>query len=178
MSNSRREEILSSASYIIENMGMEKFTLEAVAKNAGISKGGLLYHFPNKESIIKGMIDEYGNAFFSEVKDKAIEDEQVGRWNRSYIETSFNDKVATTALSNSILAVLFSNPEFLTIYKQENSLIQEEMSKDGIDKVNATIIKLASDGLWLAELLGIEPLNEELKQQVKEKLIDLTHNKI
>ncbi|MDH6675624.1 AcrR family transcriptional regulator [Paenibacillus sp. LBL] len=176
MSNTRRKDILSSASYIIEHSGMEKLTLDAVAKHAGISKGGLLHHFPNKESIIQGLIEEYGNAFFLEVKKNANEDEHMGRWNRSYIETSFNDKKTTSALSNSLLAVLFSNPELMTSYQRDNNLIQEEMSKDGIDIVSATIIKLASDGLWLAELLGIGTLNEELRHKVKDKLMNLTYN--
>ena len=36
--------------------GVAKLTLEAVAKEAGVSKGGLLYHFSNKEALIEGMI--------------------------------------------------------------------------------------------------------------------------
>ena len=35
--------------------GVAKLTLEAVAKE-GVSKGGLLYHFSNKEALIEGMI--------------------------------------------------------------------------------------------------------------------------
>jgi AcrR family transcriptional regulator len=31
-------------------------TLEAVAREADVSKGGLLYHFPSKEALISGMV--------------------------------------------------------------------------------------------------------------------------
>lgn len=52
-SNSKRSSILLAASIVVKNNGVEKLTLEAVAKEAGVSKGGLLHHFPNKEALIK-----------------------------------------------------------------------------------------------------------------------------
>ena len=32
----------------------------------------------------------------------------------------------------------------------------EKIEKDGIDKVDATIIRLAVDGLWLSEIFGLD----------------------
>ncbi|MCR2379329.1 TetR/AcrR family transcriptional regulator, partial [Salmonella enterica] len=61
-----RQKILEAASQIVQCKGVAKLTLEAVAKEAGISKGGLLYHFANKEALIEGMIlkgtEEYQDA--------------------------------------------------------------------------------------------------------------------
>ena len=51
-----RQKILAAASQIVQCKGVAKLTLEAVAKEAGVSKGGLLYHFSNKEALIEGMI--------------------------------------------------------------------------------------------------------------------------
>ena len=45
-----------ATSQIVQCKGVAKLTLEAVAKEAGVSKGGLLYHFSNKEALIEGMI--------------------------------------------------------------------------------------------------------------------------
>ena len=50
-----RQKILTAASQIVQCKGLQ-LTLEAVAKEAGLSKGGLLYHFSNKEALIEGMI--------------------------------------------------------------------------------------------------------------------------
>ena len=50
-----RQKILAAASQIVQCKGVAKLTLEAVAKEAGVSKGGLLYHFSNK-ALIEGMI--------------------------------------------------------------------------------------------------------------------------
>ncbi|PMB02210.1 hypothetical protein CEN49_26140, partial [Fischerella thermalis CCMEE 5273] len=39
-----REVILKSANQIVKEQGFTSLTLDAVAKHAGVSKGGLLYH--------------------------------------------------------------------------------------------------------------------------------------
>ena len=48
----KRQLILETAKTLVLADGFNSLTLEAVAKKAGISKGGLLYHFPNKEKLI------------------------------------------------------------------------------------------------------------------------------
>lgn len=44
--NDKKKRLLAAASEIVEEEGVVKLTLEAVAQRAGMSKGGLLYHFP------------------------------------------------------------------------------------------------------------------------------------
>lgn len=174
-SNSRRNEILSSASNIVESLGMEKLTLEAVAKNAGISKGGLLHHFPNKEAIIKAMIEEYVNDFFSKLNERTNESiDEDGKWSRAYVEVTFNDSNTTADLSTAFVAAIFSNPQLLADYHNKNRTVIEAISNDGIDLVDATIVRLATDGLWFSENFGDGKLDEELRKQVEERLIKMT----
>jgi AcrR family transcriptional regulator len=47
-SSSTRENILRAANLVVVEEGVSRMTLEAVAREAGVSKGGLLYHFPSK----------------------------------------------------------------------------------------------------------------------------------
>ncbi|OAB38217.1 hypothetical protein PMSD_07580 [Paenibacillus macquariensis subsp. defensor] len=83
---------MSAASFIVNNHGGEKLTLEAVAKEAGVSKGGLLHHFPNKKALIKGMLEELTHDYISEVQDKASNAAtDDGKWTRAYIEATFGD---------------------------------------------------------------------------------------
>ncbi|MDF2688440.1 MAG: hypothetical protein K0Q80_1405 [Microvirga sp.] len=50
-----RDRILDAAEGLILTRGVAGFTLDGVARAAGVSKGGLLYHFRSKESLISGM---------------------------------------------------------------------------------------------------------------------------
>src|SRR5687767_14471935 len=45
-----RERILEAAERVVGDVGAARMTLEGVAQAAGVSKGGLLYHFPTKEA--------------------------------------------------------------------------------------------------------------------------------
>jgi AcrR family transcriptional regulator len=47
--------ILDAAEELICTRGIAGFTLDGVAQAAGVSKGGLLYHFRSKDSLISGM---------------------------------------------------------------------------------------------------------------------------
>src|ERR1700688_4772194 len=49
---SARDKILDAALELIGDIGVPAVTLEGVAARAGISKGGLLYHFRFKEQLL------------------------------------------------------------------------------------------------------------------------------
>lgn len=164
----KRELILKTVSRIVHEQGVEKLTLEAVANKAGISKGGLLYHFPNKDALILGMIEQLSNHFTAEFTRRAKEDpHSEGKWTRSYINTSlFEDNDLYTALS----AAHFTNPEMLKRLQNEYAEIQGKIENDGVDPVRSTLVRLAIDGLWFAEMFGLAPPQAELKQKVIEGL--------
>lgn len=175
MSNSKRKEILAAASFIVGNYGMEKLTLEAVAKQAGISKGGLLYHFPNKDAIIKGMIDEYSSAFLMDVRDKVSNSsESIGKWHRAYLESAINDTGVSNGLVSAYIATLFTNPLLLSKFQSDCQELYEEMEKDEIEPIKAAIIRLAIDGLCYSEIFKIGKIDEGLKQKVIKQLISWT----
>jgi len=47
---------------------------------------------------------------------------------------------------------------------------QQNIENDGIDPVTATIVRLATDGMWFAEIFGLAPIDKELREKVFEKL--------
>ena len=52
-----RDRLLSAAEQVVARDGVRNLTLEAVAHEAGVSKGGLLYHFPTKSSLITAIVE-------------------------------------------------------------------------------------------------------------------------
>ncbi|MDF2499266.1 MAG: hypothetical protein K0Q86_2898, partial [Arthrobacter koreensis] len=52
-----RERVLSAYEDLLINEGPRGATLDAVTALAGVSKGGLLYHFKNKEALATGILD-------------------------------------------------------------------------------------------------------------------------
>nr|WP_091743042.1 TetR/AcrR family transcriptional regulator [Marininema mesophilum] len=61
--------MLTAASDIVRERGVSKLTLEAVANRAGVSKGGMFYHFPSREDLVQAMIDELSVDFMNDIKN-------------------------------------------------------------------------------------------------------------
>ncbi|MET0910403.1 MAG: TetR/AcrR family transcriptional regulator [Ilumatobacteraceae bacterium] len=54
---SSRDKILDALALVVIRDGVGAATLDAVCREAGLSKGGLLYHFPSRESLFAGLHD-------------------------------------------------------------------------------------------------------------------------
>lgn len=171
--NDKKKRLLTAASELVEEEGVVKLTLEAVAQRAGMSKGGLLYHYPNKKALIKGMVEDWSNNYFESILT-LVNDDKVdkGKWSRAYVTSTYSDIDNNKHLS-SIMAAMFYNPDLLDVFRKQYDNLLEELSNDGIDLVKATIARLSIDGLWFSEIFGMKPLSKELQIQVLHGLISM-----
>ena len=64
----RRPQILDAALRVIAREGFQNTTLDNVAKEAGRSKGGVVYYFPTKDDIIKAAVIEFYDRIFERGK--------------------------------------------------------------------------------------------------------------
>ncbi|WP_407270510.1 TetR/AcrR family transcriptional regulator [Radiobacillus sp. PE A8.2] len=171
--NSRKLEILNAASKIVSERGIFNLTLEATAKEAGISKGGLLYHFPSKEALVSGMVNHLADNYREKITNNAENDlNDKGKWLRSYVNVTFNQTYQNKDMNSGLLAAKAVNADLLDPIRQLYSEWQEEIENDGIDPVKATIIRLATDGIWLAELFDIYHIGDEKKDIVYKTLLE------
>lgn len=51
-----REKVLDAFQRLLIEHGERETTLDAVARSAGVSKGGLIYHFNSREALIEGLL--------------------------------------------------------------------------------------------------------------------------
>lgn len=176
-STSRRELILIATAKVIRDLGTNNLTIELVAKEAGVSKGGVLHHFPSKQALIHALAEESTAQFLEDLRQRVSNETQdVGKWSRAYLGTTLNHDRDNVGMNESIIATLTMNPKFLSIYQKEFEVIQKNIESDGINPVNATIIRLAMDGLWFSEIMGICKLDEQLRTQVFDYLNNMTKN--
>lgn len=57
--SSTYQRILTAADQIAIETGAATVSLDAVAARAGVSKGGLLYHFPNRSRLLQALVESY-----------------------------------------------------------------------------------------------------------------------
>jgi len=64
-----REKLLDAFEEILVTDTERAATMEAVAKAAGVSKGGLLYHFPSKQALEQGILDRLARTAEEDVEE-------------------------------------------------------------------------------------------------------------
>ncbi|AOV07583.1 TetR/AcrR family transcriptional regulator [Sporosarcina ureilytica] len=169
--NSRRIAILDAASKIVAEKGIFDLTIDAVAEEAGISKGGLLYHYRSKEVLVEKMVEHLATNYRIKIAKSAVEDkEEKGKWTRAYLDVTFKQAYKNKDMHSGLLAAKAVNPALLNPIHEAFSEWQHEIEDDGLDPIMATIIRLATDGIWLADLFGIDPIESEQKELIYETL--------
>jgi AcrR family transcriptional regulator len=151
-----QEKILRAASQVTLDDGIGQLTLEAVASKAGISKGGLLYHFNTKEALIEGMIDYHLSRFETRLEEKLA---QHHHWLKAYIEASLQGDPVEDQMSVSLLAAVVLNPELLNPLRERYQRWQEKFTAHSQGTIAPTAIRLILDGLWISNLLNLAPLS-------------------
>ena len=62
-----RKRLLDAAASVVRRDGAKALTLDAVAAEAGVSKGGLLYHFKTKRDLLDAMLEGWVEEFGTEI---------------------------------------------------------------------------------------------------------------
>jgi AcrR family transcriptional regulator len=176
LQHSKRTAIIAAACRVVLAEGAQGLTLEAAAREAGVSKGGLLYHFPNKDALIGGMIEQFCADFDAALERELAADPQggPGHWLRAYVRASFApDAVVATEAGAALLAAVATAPELLDKVRASFARWQAQAEADGLDPALAALLRFAVDGYWFADLLDFAPIRAELRPQLVEQLLRL-----
>jgi AcrR family transcriptional regulator len=137
-----------------------------------VSKGGLLYHFPSKEALVDALVDDWLDSFEAGVAERARD----RRWARAYAEVcaagpqSADERATDVAL----LAAIAGDPSRLGAVRRRYAAWQRKVAADADDPVDATVVRLAADGLRLADLLGLAAPGGGLRRDVVRRLAELS----
>lgn len=174
---STRQRILGAAERLVLGDGVAKLTLDAIAQEAGVSKGGLLYHFGSKDALITGLVEYLTERYEQRIDEQLDATADVGSWVRAYVAATFLPGTAgpdqTRRASAALLAAMAADPGLLDPLRARYEEWQQRIERDGIEPATATLVRLAADGLWFAELFGLAPPSGTLRERVREQLLTL-----
>lgn len=173
-----KQRILEAAGRTVIAHGVAGLTLEAVAEAAGLSKGGLLYHYASKEALLAAMVEHLIEVTEQRIDDHRAADPGPGAWTRGYIRACAVDDVAahdpTGRLGVALLAAGATNPGLTDGLRTRQATWRARLHDDGIDPVAAQVARLAADGLWLNDIFGLPVLPPAERPAVLQRLEDLT----
>ncbi|MGH9298737.1 MAG: TetR/AcrR family transcriptional regulator, partial [Acidimicrobiales bacterium] len=152
--------------------------IEAAAQEAGISKGGVLYHFPSRAELVSAMVRRFVVSFDADLETFGALGGKPGDFTLAYLRatitpTSDADDIRERRLGGALLAGVASDPELLAPLRDRFSSWQAAVEADGLGGDIATIVRLTADGLWLGDLFELAPVTGELRRAVGKRLESL-----
>ncbi|WP_343650628.1 TetR/AcrR family transcriptional regulator [Stenotrophomonas sp.] len=175
MRTSKRQRILDAAVAVINREGVRAVTFESVAAEAQLTRGGLLYHFPSREALLRG-IDEHlvqqWEASMEVLLGKRAEEASALERYQTFVRVS-----AQSATRAELLFMLESmDPE---AGERPWAPVMERWapappaSVDDAAGMDRFVARLAADGLWIYEAMYEGKLEPALRAQVAERIAGL-----
>ncbi|GAA0999586.1 TetR/AcrR family transcriptional regulator [Subtercola frigoramans] len=167
---SARDRVLDAFETILINQGERAATLDAVAAEAGVSKGGLLYHFGSKEALVDGLIERLSALVTEDVENIRTAEAGVVDY---FIRSSVNiESPLDRAIISATRLAQGSQP------KAQEAL--KSMQRDWFDVLAAAVgddavartIMLISDGLYYNSAL-LPPALTETSSRVTANMDEL-----
>ncbi len=169
----QRTAILRAANRVMRKRGLHHTTISAVAEEADMSKGGVLYYFRNKQELLEGTIKRYeelASARFQEIV--ATLPDEPGRLLRATV-------LAMLELMEEPAEDMHSGIGFIgdDTYQKVIGLMKKHMY-DGLceivpDKEKLTALLLIIDGMWTNKMFSFYDDLQHLKPQVVDIIMEM-----
>jgi len=170
-----RERILDAAELLVAGQGASNLTLDAVAQAAGVSKGGLLYHFPNKEALLAAMIERHCDeldANYARELETLPPDKTSSRLKASILG-ALKRPTGREGVGAPLLAAAANNPALLDGARARYAEHVAQVTASGSCFARSAVIMLAIDGLMLGEIWRLTPFTEDQRELIVQEMLRL-----
>lgn len=168
------DRVLDAAEAVVVRQGIANLTLDAVAAEAGISKGGLLYHFSNKDRLIEAMVTRCASGWreclFESYESVPPGPGRMARAMLSHLGDAQEWTEQCQRSSSAVFAALAQNPQLIEpmrrVYAESLGLLLEEGLAPGVGEAIGAVL----DGLWMRRVLGLAPVDQEVMDRIRTAL--------
>lgn len=169
-----REKVLEAAEQLAWESGPKNLSLDAVAARAGISKGGLLYHFPNKAKLLKALVGSFVQRFESELEARVeSQSDATNSMARAYLNLFVKEHESNRRPPSGLLAAMAENPDFLEPIRKHHRTLLDRMKLTASDPTMVMIVFLALQGLRSMELLTMGTVTASESVEIVERLEEM-----
>lgn len=169
-----RGALLDAAEKVVLRDGPASLTMDAVAKEAGVSKGGVLYAFTTKDALIDALMARVTASYDGLVADYlAREDDRPGIQILAHVDANRHEDAATHARAIALMASFIRSPEF-----QESSRQFYKALFDHIDPATergrkARLALLAAEGAFVVRGFALYPFSDAEWQAIHDDIVSV-----
>jgi AcrR family transcriptional regulator len=173
-----RDRILNAVLSVAKQSGVGHLSLNAIARQAGVSKGGLLYHFPTKTALMRALVEHHLAAI-----DHAIAETEARLPSPNAVATALVD-VHREAFEcrgrltpgqvlqapGSALAAFVEDPSLFDPIRLHHRRVVENIRKSAADPDLSLIAFLALEGMKTHDVLELDCLTGDERRRVLDAL--------
>ncbi len=153
-----REGLLEIAEGIVRSEGAAGLTIDALARAARISKGGVQYSFPSKDDLVRALIGRWTHQFDDLLGE--IDDVQPADLIRQYMRVMRSSQAAMNAKLAGLMIAYIQNPRNVMETRQWYRSMFERLGGGASDAQAARVALLAVEGLFFLRIAGIDEEGE------------------
>lgn len=172
-----RKAILDATLAIISRDGTRRLTLDAIARESRMSKGGLMYQFRTKEAVMTALLnqyewrfDEFHRAYLAEHGAAHPQPELAAQ-----VATLREGCTTPCSIFLALLGAAAEEPRLLSNTREGIAQNLQKAQEEAGDQELTILHWLAAWGLNLLTLLGLSPFLEEERERLFENLLDDQH---
>ena len=106
-----RQYLLDAALEVFWRDGVTRASLQAIAQEAGVTRGALYWHFKNKEDLFETLFEQQYADFFAAFNDQSLRDNQDVWTHLQHNLTTMFETLATRESKHKFCNVMFSKCE-------------------------------------------------------------------
>lgn len=153
-----RKHVLDVAEDIIARRGAAALTIDAVAKAAGITKGGVQSSFGTKEALVAAMLRRWMQEYADRARAVGGDDPSFSTRVAAHVEVTRRDDGDTQHRAANLLVHLLQTPDHLADIRRWYKAQTAEMHTDEPTSRRARLAFLATEGAFFLRFFGLMPM--------------------
>ena len=158
----QKNDIMVAAQELMKNG--KSVSLDSVARSIGLTKAGLVHHYPTKKALMLGLIDDVAERWRTMLEEAPTKPSPEERM-MTYLSYALSDEIDSSDFA------------FMADYKLKDELCQRWAElidnwfsfndiKDVGRKSALTTVRLIADGAWFDRGLGMLTINNTERQSI------------
>jgi AcrR family transcriptional regulator len=179
MDNATRSErsrnvALDAALIIIARDGPGRLTLDAIARESGLSKGGVMHQFRTKEGVLKALLQrqmahfaEFSTPYRAKAGARSANPELA-----TEIATVREAANAPNSAALALLAAMVESPDLMDLPRESDLKTIAAIKAEAADPDLAMLRWAAARGLLFGALFGMSPMGKPERDRLFARLLD------
>lgn len=156
-----RDQLLDAAEAVIGREGAAGLTIDAVAKEMGITKGGVQYCFGTKDALIDAIFERWGKAYDSLFEAVAGKQPTPLTRVRAHAEATQRSDELSSSKAAALMAALIQTPEHLEGSNQWYRSRLEGLDLSAPEGRRARLAFLAVEGAFMLRYFRLMDIGQE-----------------